>query len=113
MGPESLRPRGLVGRPFRFRQVGAGGKAFGAGERGRTPGLLGCLSALTRSPVLIGALNAVSTFIRSHAAARFVRFFGCTATPYCGYWSQKLSWRMNHSRRSSSVMSASAPKPSK
>jgi hypothetical protein len=37
---------------------------------------------LTRTPVLIGALNAVSIFIRNHAAARFDRFFACTAKPY-------------------------------
>jgi len=35
---------------------------------------------LTRSAVLIGALNAVSTFIRNHAAARFD--LTCTAKPY-------------------------------
>lgn len=106
-----------LGPAFLLRQVGAGGTAFGAADRGRGTGLLGRRSALTLTPVRIGALNAVSTFIRSHAAARLDRFFGCTATPYCGrltgYWTQKLSWRTNHSRRSSSVMSASAPKPSK
>ncbi|BBZ73285.1 hypothetical protein MPRS_43780 [Mycobacterium paraseoulense] len=35
---------------------------------------------MTRSAVLIGALNAVSTFIRNHAAARFD--LTCTAKPY-------------------------------
>jgi hypothetical protein len=72
-----------LGRPLLVRQVGAGGTDFAA-DRGRPPGLVGCLSALTRTPVLMGALNAVSTFIRSHAVARFDRFFGCTATPYWG-----------------------------
>ncbi|WP_156749666.1 hypothetical protein [Mycobacterium sp. E1747] len=37
---------------------------------------------MTRSAVLIGALNAVSTFIRNHAAARFD--LTCTAKPYVG-----------------------------
>ena len=37
---------------------------------------------MTRTPVLIGALIAVSIFIRSHAAARFDGFFACTAKPY-------------------------------
>ncbi|WP_156174201.1 hypothetical protein [Mycobacterium nebraskense] len=35
---------------------------------------------MTRSAVRIGALNAVSTFIRNHAAARFD--LTCTAKPY-------------------------------
>jgi hypothetical protein len=35
---------------------------------------------LTRSAVLTGALYAVSTFIRNHAAARFD--LTCTAKPY-------------------------------
>jgi hypothetical protein len=35
---------------------------------------------LTRSAVRTGALNAVSTFIRNHAAARFD--LTCTAKPY-------------------------------
>ena len=34
---------------------------------------------MTRAPVLIGALIAVSIFIRNHAAARFDRLFACTA----------------------------------
>jgi hypothetical protein len=72
-----------LGRPLLFRHVGAGATPFGA-ARGRRPGLLGCRSALTLTPARMGALNAVSTFIRSHAAARFDRFFGCTATPYWG-----------------------------
>ena len=42
----------------------------------------GRLGRLTRTPVLIGALIAVSIFIRSHAAARFDGFFACTAKPY-------------------------------
>jgi uncharacterized protein YciW len=65
-------------------------------------------------------------FNRAARAARFDGFLASTATPYawlmvlilarhrlCNYYTQKLSWRMNHSRRSSSVMSASAAKPSK
>ncbi|WP_156738146.1 hypothetical protein [Mycobacterium scrofulaceum] len=35
---------------------------------------------MTRSAVLTGALYAVSTFIRNHAAARFV--LTCTDKPY-------------------------------
>ncbi|WP_374023098.1 hypothetical protein [Mycobacterium sp. HNNTM2301] len=35
---------------------------------------------MTRSAVLTGALYAVSTFIRNHAAARFD--LTCTAKPY-------------------------------
>ncbi|MCV7313224.1 hypothetical protein [Mycobacterium paraffinicum] len=38
---------------------------------------------MTRSAVLMGALNAVSTFIRSHAAARFD--LTCTAKPYVAH----------------------------
>jgi hypothetical protein len=37
---------------------------------------------LTRSPALIGALLAISIFIRAEAAARFDGFFACTAKPY-------------------------------
>lgn len=44
---------------------------------GLRPGRLG---RLTRSAVRTGALYAVSTFIRNHAAARFD--LTCTAKPY-------------------------------
>jgi hypothetical protein len=37
---------------------------------------------LTRSPALIGALSAISSFCRAKAAARFDGFFVGTATPY-------------------------------
>jgi hypothetical protein len=72
-----------LGRPLRLRQVGAEGTAFGT-DRLRGTGLLGRRRLLTRAPARIGALNAVSTFIRSHAVARLDRFVGCTTTPYCG-----------------------------
>jgi hypothetical protein len=37
---------------------------------------------LTRSAALIGALRAISIFVRAHAASRFDGFFACTAKPY-------------------------------
>ncbi|HTY35298.1 hypothetical protein [Mycobacterium sp.] len=51
-----------------------------AGDCRRKPASPGRLGRFTRSPVLAGALNAVSTFIRSHAADRFDLL--CTAKPY-------------------------------
>lgn len=47
---------------------------------GRRPGRRG---RFTRSAVRTGALNAVSTFIRNHAAARFD--LTCTAKPYVAH----------------------------
>jgi hypothetical protein len=38
---------------------------------------------LTRSAALIGALRAISIFVRAHAASRFdCGFLACTAKPY-------------------------------
>jgi hypothetical protein len=48
----------------------------------RKPAKPGRLGRLTRAPVLIGALNAMSIFIRADAAARFDGFLACTAKPY-------------------------------
>jgi hypothetical protein len=54
-------------------------KGLRAGDRRRKPAKPGRFGRLTRTPVLIGALIAVSIFIRNHAAARFDRLFACTA----------------------------------
>jgi hypothetical protein len=37
---------------------------------------------VTRSVALIGALRAISSFVRCHAASRFERCLVCTAKPY-------------------------------
>jgi hypothetical protein len=66
-------PRCRAGAP-----VAECGKALGASGRVRAP----CRSRVTRSAALIGALRAISIFVRAHAASRFDRCLVCTAKPY-------------------------------
>jgi hypothetical protein len=63
-------------------------------ERTRKVGKLPRFTRLIRTPARIGALIAMSTFIRAEAAARFDGFFRtCTATPSDVVMGTSSQWR--------------------